>query len=220
MKRPQARRDCEGKQATLLTEVSQGEINAVKDYINGDKDLRKVQSYWIDLRRNGGWKKGQYVWRTGEEAEVSDWAEGMPSGRGRCTRMSKSVGFAWKNGKCGRELAYICKYEAVQPEALGLSVRCQPNKGPACGTANSACITYRCKCVRYWVKDGDSCIAQTTLPLAARCTTPLAPCADPNSECRAYRCFCKAGYVKIGNACLSPSGYYHNPSLLVNGMFL
>merc|ERR1719430_1887815 len=156
MKRPQARRDCEGKQATLLTEVSQGEINAVKDYINGDKELRKVQSYWIDLRRNGGWKKGQYVWRTGEEA-------------------------------------------------VGLSVRCQPNKGPACGTANAACITYRCKCVRYRVKDGDNCIAQTTLPLAARCTTPLAPCSDPNSECRAYRCFCKAGYIKIGNACVSPS---------------
>merc|ERR1719481_1377852 len=101
---------------------------------------------------------------------------------------------------------YACQFPE-EPQPLALGARCQPHRGPACEDTNAACIAYRCRCVRYWIRDGENCVAQTTLPLAARCTTLYAPCADPNSECSAYRCFCKAGHVKIGNACLVPSGY-------------
>jgi len=117
------------------------------------------------------------------------------------------------------EVSYTCR--AIYTEAaiaengnpllgggpLGLGVRCQPHKGPKCGPANSDCIAYRCTCVRFWVRDGHHCVAQTSLPLAATCRTLGEPCADANSECKRYRCFCKAGTVKIGNACLHPSGY-------------
>jgi len=93
---------------------------------------------------------------------------------------------------------------------LGLGRRCSPEAllpEDKCSPANSACITYRCKCVKYWVRSGHHCVAQNTLPLGATCRTPNAPCGHGNSICRLSRCVCKSGTVKINHECLVPSGY-------------
>jgi len=83
-------------------------------------------------------------------------------------------------------------------EGLGLGTRCN-SKSPPCKEANSACITYRCKCVQDWVRyprNGDACVAQNTLELDTPCTNPGSACSASNSECRAYRCMCKHGFSK------------------------
>jgi len=83
-------------------------------------------------------------------------------------------------------------------DGLDLGVRCN-YKSPPCRVSNSACITYRCKCVKDWVRyprNGNTCVAQDTLELDTPCTNPGSPCSASNSECRAYRCMCKSGFTK------------------------
>jgi len=83
-----------------------------------------------------------------------------------------------------------------KPPGVKLGVRCN-SKSPPCAEPNSACITYRCKCKKTFVRyprNGDNCIEQTRLELGTPCTNPGLACSATNSECRAYRCFCKAGY--------------------------
>merc|ERR1719402_838022 len=54
-----------------------------------------------------------------------------------------------------------------EPCPLAMGAHCQPHaKDTFCEDTNAACIAYRCRCVRYWIRDGDKCVAQTTLPLA------------------------------------------------------
>jgi len=86
--------------------------------------------------------------------------------------------------------------EPPKPPGLALGVRCN-SKSPPCAEPNSDCITYRCKCMKTFVRyprNGDNCIEQTRLELGTPCTNPGLACSAANSECRAYRCFCKAGY--------------------------
>jgi len=83
-------------------------------------------------------------------------------------------------------------------DGLDLGISCS-YKTPPCKIANSACITYRCKCVKDWVRyprNGNTCVAQDTLELDTPCTNPGSPCSASNSECRAYRCMCKSGFTK------------------------
>nr|QNH85696.1 C-type lectin 4 [Anadara sativa] len=102
-----ARKFCEGKQASLATVTSLDKHN----YITEQIILEDTSHTWIggnDIGREGLW-----VWeRTGEHFKFTKWHTGQPDNdknNGHCLLMDAGYGFAWNDITCVNSYSFVCE---------------------------------------------------------------------------------------------------------------